>query len=167
VEPAIQRAAMRSVIAGYECKGLRAGQAPLFDWRVREGIEQHVDSAANEGVSVELLHHIAPHLKMSSNCSRLKRLGGLWSQSTTGLSSGGPTGQSFVGISSWTMQVAPSMVVVVSIAAMLVLGSILGIRDHVEEGLWWNLNWFLRDFLLHEGHWRRSRLLDLLHPSYR
>jgi hypothetical protein len=63
VEPAIQRATMRSVIAGYECKGLRAGRAPLFDWRVREGIEQHVDSAANEGVSVELLHHIAPHFK--------------------------------------------------------------------------------------------------------
>jgi hypothetical protein len=59
VEPAIQRATMRCVVIGYECKGLHAVQTPLFDWRVREGIEQHVDSVANEGMQMKLLHHIA------------------------------------------------------------------------------------------------------------
>jgi hypothetical protein len=45
---------MRSVVVGCECKGICAGRAPLFDWRVREGVEQHVEFATNEGVSVEL-----------------------------------------------------------------------------------------------------------------
>jgi hypothetical protein len=107
---------------GMSAKGCTQVRHLLFDWRVREGIEQHVDSAANKGVSVELLHHIAPHLKDELQLLRVKRLGGLWSHSASGLSNGGLTGQSVMGISSWMMQVAPSMAVVVSIAAMLVLG---------------------------------------------
>jgi hypothetical protein len=46
-----------------ECKRLRTGQASLLDRPVREDMEQHVDSTAKKGVSVELLHHIAHHLK--------------------------------------------------------------------------------------------------------
>jgi len=54
---------MRSVVTRCDCKGLHAGQALLFDRHIREGIEQHVESAANKSMSVELLHHIAPHIK--------------------------------------------------------------------------------------------------------
>jgi hypothetical protein len=54
---------MRSVVVRCECKGLRAGWTPLFDKCIREGIEQHVEHVANKGIPVELLHHVAPHLK--------------------------------------------------------------------------------------------------------
>jgi hypothetical protein len=63
VEPSIQRDAMMISFIGYACKGLRAGQAPLFGWCIREGVEQHVNYVANEGMPVELLHHVSPHLK--------------------------------------------------------------------------------------------------------
>jgi hypothetical protein len=75
VELVIRRAAVRSVVAGCECKGLHAGQTPLFDWLVQEGIEQHVESATNEGVPVELLHHIAPHIKDEVQLLRTEEIG--------------------------------------------------------------------------------------------
>jgi hypothetical protein len=53
---------------------MRAGRAPHFEWRVREGIE-HVDYVVNEGVSVELLHHIAPHLKDELQLLRTEETG--------------------------------------------------------------------------------------------
>jgi hypothetical protein len=34
------------------------------------------------------------------------------------------------------------------------VGAIMGVRDRVEEGLWRSLNWFLWEFLVHQGHWR-------------
>jgi hypothetical protein len=58
-----------------ECKRLHAGRASLFDWRVREGIEQHVDYATKEGMSVEFLHHIAPHLKDELQVLQSKEVG--------------------------------------------------------------------------------------------
>jgi hypothetical protein len=54
---------MRSAITRCECKGLHTGQASLFDRCVHEGIKEHVESVANKGMLVELLHHITPHLK--------------------------------------------------------------------------------------------------------
>jgi hypothetical protein len=77
VEPAIQRATVKGTIAWFEHVGLRAGQAPLLGWRVREGIEQHVDATTDEGVSVEFLHHIASHFKNKLQLLQAEEVG--WS----------------------------------------------------------------------------------------
>jgi hypothetical protein len=66
---------MRSVVVGYECKGMHVGRAPLFDWRAQEGVKQHVDSTANEGMLVEMLHHIASHLKNELQLLQTKETG--------------------------------------------------------------------------------------------
>jgi len=54
---------MRSVAVRSEGKRLRTGQASLLDQRARKGVEHHVNFATEEGVSVELLHHVSPHLE--------------------------------------------------------------------------------------------------------
>jgi len=43
-----------------EGKRLHTGQASLLDRRAREGVK-HVNSATEEGVSLELFHHVFPH----------------------------------------------------------------------------------------------------------
>jgi nucleoside diphosphate kinase len=63
MEAAIQRATVKSTIAGFEHVGLRAGRAPLLCLRVREGVEQHVDVDTDKGVPVELVRHITSNFK--------------------------------------------------------------------------------------------------------
>jgi hypothetical protein len=63
MEPVIQRISMRSVITRCESKGFCAGREPLLGCPIREGIIEHVNSAANEGFLMELLHHVAYHFK--------------------------------------------------------------------------------------------------------
>jgi hypothetical protein len=113
---------MRSAVVRSECKRMRAGRASLFDQRVQEGIEQHVDSAAKKGVLVELLHHIAPHLKDKLQVLRSEEAGWTLVAFHVWIEHRRLSWTVRGGFPPWTMQVAPSMAVSVSIAAMLVLG---------------------------------------------
>jgi hypothetical protein len=77
MEPAIRRATVKDAIVGLEHVGLRAGRAPLLGWCIRKGIEQHVDAAVDEGVSMELLHHITFDIKNKLQLLRAEEVG--WS----------------------------------------------------------------------------------------
>jgi hypothetical protein len=63
MEAVIQRATVKSTIAGFEHVGIHAGRAPLLCLRIRESVEQHVDVATDKGVPVELLRHITSNFK--------------------------------------------------------------------------------------------------------
>jgi len=70
MEPTIQSATMRS-----EDKRLHIGWASLLYWHTREGVEQHVNYATKEGVPVELLHHVPPHLEYELQVLRHQQVG--------------------------------------------------------------------------------------------
>jgi hypothetical protein len=92
---------------------------------------------------VELLHHASPHLKDELQLLRI-----------------GDTGWTMVAFCVWVEQLGTDWAVnrgdfllddaSVSFHGFICIhccnadvGAILDTRDHVEEGFWWNLNWFL------------------------
>jgi hypothetical protein len=143
MEPSIWRATVKGTIVGFEHVGLHAGQAPLLGWRVREGVKQHVDAPTDEGVPVEFLHHITSNFKNNLQL--------LWAEEV---------GWSLVAILNWVQHWRLSPTIhrgefLLNNASGAIhghrcicsnntgVGAIMGIQDRVEEGLWWNLNWFL------------------------
>jgi nucleoside diphosphate kinase len=83
MEAAIQRATVKSTIAGFEHVGLRVGRAPLLCLRIREGVEQHVDVDTDKGVPVELVHHITSNFKNKLHFLQAEEAG--WSLVSMGI----------------------------------------------------------------------------------